>query len=348
MVRISSPARRAVIVLAIVLIGTLVLGFVEARAGDILSLYGQENVGTAGAQFLRIPVGARSSALGQAGVAAATDGSGLFWNPATIMHTSTRRGMFFGHTAYTADIEIEHAAYFTRWQNWGLGLTAGVLRSGDIPRTTEFHQEGTGQSFNANMLVLGLTATRSMTDRFAMGGTLKLYQENLDDVSIRSVLVDVGVLYFVGVGDMRIGFAVKNFGPDLKPSGTPPESSGFNTPGSYQSFSAPTSGSFGAAYTWGLSRNITLLTTADFHHPADYSESFRFGSELGLGGTLLLRGGFETNRDVGGMSAGFGVAVGRDHWNITVDYALRDMGAFGTVHMMSVDIMPMLTGRRSR
>jgi len=343
-----TPARRALVVLALVLIGALVLGVVEARASSILSLYGQENVGTAGAQFLRIPVGARSAALGQAGVAAAVDASGLFWNPASIMQTSGRRGLFFSHTEYTAGIDIEHAAYHVRHQDWGFGVSAGVLRSGDIPRTTEFHQEGTGQTFTANTIVLGLTFTRAMTDRFAMGGTLKFYQENLDDVSIRSMLMDVGVLYYVGVGDLRIGFAVKNFGPDLQPGGSPDEAFGYETPSDYQSFAAPTSGSFGTAYTWTLSRHVTLMTTADFHHPADYSESFRFGSELGLGPALRLRGGYETNRDVGGLSTGFGVAVTRDHWGINLDYALRGMGAFGTIHMVSVDLMPILTGRMSR
>ena len=42
---------------------------------NVIRLYGEENVGTAGAQFLRIPVGARAVALGKAYSACATDGS---------------------------------------------------------------------------------------------------------------------------------------------------------------------------------------------------------------------------------------------------------------------------------
>ena len=38
----------------------------SAVAGDVIRLYGEENVGTAGAQFLRIPVGARAVAMGKA------------------------------------------------------------------------------------------------------------------------------------------------------------------------------------------------------------------------------------------------------------------------------------------
>ena len=59
-----------------------------------------------------------------------------------------------------------------------------------------------------------------MTDRFSLGGTVKYYQENLDEFQIKALLADLGILYYVGIGDLRIGFAVRNFGSDLKPGGS--------------------------------------------------------------------------------------------------------------------------------
>ncbi|MER3523186.1 MAG: hypothetical protein C4326_03765 [Ignavibacteria bacterium] len=44
------------------------------------------NLGTAGAQFLKIPVGARAAAMAGAYVAQANDATALFWNPAGIVH----------------------------------------------------------------------------------------------------------------------------------------------------------------------------------------------------------------------------------------------------------------------
>lgn len=342
MVMLRSPVRRAALVVGLCLLISLVVGALEADASSVLQLYGGENVGTAGAQFLRLPAGARAAALGQSGVAAAVDASCLFWNPAAAVRTPGRRSLFFGHTEYAAGIDVEHAAYLQRGYTWSWGVSGGVLRSGDIPRTTEFHQEGTGQTFQANMMFLGLTGTRAMTDRFSIGGTLKLYQESLDDLTLRSAVMDVGVLYYPGIGDMRIGFVVRNFGPDMRPDGSPPELEGYETPADYQSFSAPTSGSFGTAYTWSLGREVGLLTSLEFHHPTDFSESFRLGGELGLGRSLDLRLGWETNRDEGGLSAGFGVDVTRDRWRVGLDYALRDMGGFGTIHMVSVDLSPLM------
>ncbi len=314
-----------------------------AAAGELIRLFGDENAGTAGAQFLRVPAGARAVALGKAYVAVATDGVAPLWNPAGIMRTPGRKNFFAGHTEYTADIEVHHLAFHMRGQNFGFGLTAGILRSGDILRTTELHQQGTGQYFHANQFFVGASLARAMTDRFSIGGTLKFYQENLDEYRIDALLADLGILYYVGLGDLRVGFAIRNFGSDLKTGGTPPPlADGWQSSGEFQSFPAPTVGTFGAATTWQLSRRLDLLTTADFNHPSDNRESFRMGAELGLNRMLYLRGGYETSRDEGGLAAGFGLQLSRKQFLLRIDYAYSDMGTFGVIHHVSVDLSPLV------
>jgi hypothetical protein len=141
---------------------------------------------------------------------------------------------------------------------------------------------------------------------------------------------------------------VHNFGADLRPGGTPPRlPDGYQQTSEFQSFPAPTAGSFGVANTLALGRKLDLLLAADFNHPSDYSESFRLGGELGLDQRFFLRAGFETNRDEGGLAAGCGVKTGGDGFDLRVDYALRDMGSFGTMHYVSIDVSP-LFGRMPR
>ena len=335
----SRPARAAVLLpalLALACAGSAV----PARAG-LLNLYGGDNVGTGGAAFMRIPVGARSVAMGQAYVANAIDGSAVFWNPAGMLRTTGRQNLFLSHVSYTAGIDLDYASVHWRGQNYGYGLIAGALRSGEIPRTTEMFQEGTGTTFRADQYFFGLALARAMTDHFSLGGTAKFYQENLDEFEIRSFLFDFGMLYYVDAADLRIGFAVRNFGSDLRPSGTPPSIPGFEPESNFQSFPPPTSGTFGVARTFMLGRGLDLLATADFNHPSDFSESFRFGSELGLNRVLFLRAGYETNRDAGGFATGFGVRLVRDSFDLRLDYALSDMGAFGTIHHISIDFSPL-------
>jgi hypothetical protein len=313
-----------------------------ARASDLLRLFGEENAGTSSAQFLRIPVGARAVAIGQAYSAVSTDGSSIFWNPAGMMRTPGRSNYFASHAAWTADIDLDYVAFHRRGQNFAQGLMFGALRSGDILRTDELHQEGTGQYFNANQFFVGASLARAMTDRFSIGATVKYFQENLDQYQTRALLADLGILYYVGVGDMRIGFTVRNFGSDIRPAGAPPAApDGYVPAPEFQSFPAPTVGAFGVAKTWTMSSKVALLTTADFNHPSDYSESFRMGGELALRRQLFLRAGYETNRLEGGMAAGFGLQVERHQLLIRVDYAYSDMGSFGVIHNFSVDLSPL-------
>jgi len=313
-----------------------------ALAGELLRLYGEENVGTASGQFLRIPVGARGVAMGKAYVSCATDGAAVFWNPAGIMRTPGRTNYFVSHSVYAADIDLDYLSWHHRKQSYGFGLTLGSLRSGDILRTDEFHQEGTGTYFNANQFFIGASLARAMTDRFSLGMTVKYFQENLDEFQTKAVLADLGILYFVGLGDMRIGFSVRNFGGDLKPSGTPPPLADGSTPNSdFQGFPAPTVGSFGASKTWQLARKLSLLTSADFNHPSDFMERFRFGGELGVNQILFVRAGYETSRQEGGFAAGFGLQLKRKQFLVRVDYAYSDQGSFGTIHHISVDLSPL-------
>lgn len=329
--------------LVVVLTGALLCAAAPARAGnDVLRLYGEENAGTSSAQFLRVPVGARAVAMGQAYSAMATDCSGIFWNPAGLMRTPGRTNYFAAHTVWAADIDLDFAAFHKRGQNYAYGLMLGALRSGDILRTDELHQEGTGQYFNANQFYLGASLARAMTDRFSLGATVKYFQENLDEYQTKALLADLGILYYVGLGDLRVGFTVRNFGNDVSPSGEPPAApDGYVPARSFQSFPAPTVGAFGAARTWELGSKVALVTSADFNHPSDYSESFRLGSELALRKQLFLRAGYETNRPEGGFAAGFGLQVERHQLRIRVDYAYSDMGSFGTVHHLSLDLSPL-------
>jgi hypothetical protein len=325
-----------------ILLGLNLFVTAPLRAG-VIDLYGEENVGTAGAQFMRIPVGARGVALGNAYTACAIDGAALFWNPAGILRTDGRKNFFLAHTQYAADIDLHFLSFHWRGQNFAYGISAGMLNSGEIPRTDEFHQEGTGTTFRADQYFLGLTLSRAMTDRFSLGGTVKYYQENLDEFTVRTVLLDLGILYFLGIGDLRVGFAAKNFGPDMRPGGTPPPLGGdFQPADSFQKFPAPTVGSFGAAWSIGLAEGARFLTALDFNHPSDYSESFRLGGELALLDTIFLRSGYETNRAEGGFSAGFGVAIGKERWRFRLDYAYSDMGTLGTIHNFSVDLVPLV------
>ena len=113
--------------------------------------------GTSAAQFLKIGVDARATAMGGAFVAMEGDLSAMFWNPAGLGHF-TGLGVMFVHSNWLADINFNHIALATDLGNVGIiGLSITNLAvPDDIVRTVE-QPNGTGELFNSSDLAANLT-----------------------------------------------------------------------------------------------------------------------------------------------------------------------------------------------
>lgn len=324
--------RRGILVLAAV---AGLLAPTGARA-DLITLYGAERVGGSGGQFLRVPVGARSVALGNAATALAHGATSMFSNPGALSTVHYDHSLFASHFSYAADIDIHHVGYVRRFASWQFGVGLGILDSGEIERTTERQPQGTGQTFSADQVVASVTVARLLTDRITLGATAKMLQESLDDYENRGILVDLGALYYLGFRTARIGFAVNNFGPDLQLNGTPPADAGFE--GSWQSFPAPTTASFGFAYDMPTFGNNELTLGLDFLHPTDEAESIVLATEWSVGGTLDLRGAYRENEDNDVWSGGLGLQWNVGDRPIHLDYGFVDRGSFGLLHTITLEI----------
>src|SRR5262245_2441114 len=66
--------------------------------------------GTSGSTFLKIGVGARPAALGDAYLALSDDASGFHWNPAGLAQTLLPE-ISLMHNEYFADIKYEYVGY---------------------------------------------------------------------------------------------------------------------------------------------------------------------------------------------------------------------------------------------
>ncbi|MCH8979797.1 MAG: UPF0164 family protein, partial [Armatimonadetes bacterium] len=82
--------------------------------------------GSVGAQFLKIGVGARYLAMGEAAVASSGDAFSLFWNPAALAEIEDNQ-FALAHTDWVLDITLNYAAYARRIEGFGVfavGVTA--------------------------------------------------------------------------------------------------------------------------------------------------------------------------------------------------------------------------------
>ncbi|MEW5992999.1 MAG: PorV/PorQ family protein, partial [Candidatus Zixiibacteriota bacterium] len=125
--------------------------------------------GASGAQFLKIGVGSRYQAMGEASVAMADDIYAAYWNPAGLAEIENG-AVGFTNVNWILDINLNYVALAKNFQDWGVvGVSASILSMGDQEITTFEQQDGTGQFFSATSYAVGLSYARQLTTRFSFG-----------------------------------------------------------------------------------------------------------------------------------------------------------------------------------
>jgi hypothetical protein len=287
-----------------------------------------EKVGTLGGQSLKIGVGARAAAMGDAYVALSDDATAVYWNPAGIARMSGQ-SISLNHTSWPADILFDQAAYVfnIKWIPGMLGVNVRALTmSRDVVRTT-YLPEGTGDTFDAGEWAYGLSYARALTDKFSAGFSVNYVQTGLDDVKGSSTTFDFGTLYDVGVLGAKIGMSIQNIGSDMT----------FID----EKVKMPVFFRVGGSFNVMQQGENRLIAAAEFTHPPDNSEKLNMGAEYGFHDYLFLRGGYKLNYDTEGLTAGFGVKFPLTIVKSSVarlDYAYQDMNFLGTTHRVSVNV----------
>lgn len=293
-----------------------------------------EKVGTRGAQFLKIGVGARAVAMGEAFVPVADDASALYWNPAGIVGIEGSE-IIFHHSTWPAELGHSFVGYvFSDARIPGVfGASFNAFTMDPMNVTDPTHPEGTGETFDAGSMALGFSYARRLTDRFSTGATVKYIHLGLEDETARSFLVDLGTLYDTGYRGIMVGMSIQHVGSSMK----------FIE----QEFPMPITFKAGLSMKPWTSGQQELLTSFEFNHPPDGDERANLGAELQLKQFeptvgLALRGGYRLNRDEEGLAFGFGtrfpfVPMGLAQKASTgrVDYAFSDMGILGTSHKVT-------------
>jgi hypothetical protein len=312
-----------------------VLLFTVVSYAQLFPTLGGQRAGISTAQFLKIGVGGRASAMGDAFVAVSNDASALYWNPAGIVQTHNDQ-VIFSHIEYLADIKHEFAgAVYHLDQNNALGVSLVSLHMDDMKVTTEFNPTGTGEYFTFGDLGLALTYSRKMTDQFSIGGTIRYVEENMDKVKMRGVMVDLGTYYWTGLGTSRFAVTVSNFGNNIKPSGTVTLSDGSNK-SDWQSFSPPTIFRIGFAFEPYMTEINRVTLSAQLNHPNDNSENVSTGAEYAWREMFYVRGGYKFNLEGQSFSFGAGVKIPVSIADVTVDYSYSDFADLGSTQRFSI------------
>jgi hypothetical protein len=319
----------------------LVLGASAAMAQ--VSLGGQR-VGTSSGTFLEIGVGARAVALGESFVAIANDPSAVYWNPAGLASLQ-RREVSESHVDWPADIHYDHVTLVLPSRRLGgsIALQVGVLAT-QMQETTDLQPFGTGRDFWYSDVVVGVAYARRWTDKLLVGAGVKYLREDLGSQVggpvTKAVLFDMGSIYYLGLGSVRIATSLTNFGSELKPSGqyTSPyaQSDGTYEVRQYDGFDPPLMFRAGVAfepYEDGMQR---LTTAFEADQPADNSRLLKAGVEWTYRRQFALRSGYNFSADELKFSAGAGFTSDFGTLHGTIDYAYTNGGFLGAIHRVSL------------
>jgi hypothetical protein len=272
--------------------------------------------GVAAGDFLEVPVGARSMAMGGATGSVPGDISALFRNPALLAGESGQR-LYFGHQEWYQGLQHESALL-------GLSLPgrlgsaavhARYLHLAPLPAyDASLEQVGEVDVYD---LAVGLTWARRFARRVDLGVSVHNVQEYLAGA------VGRGWAWDLGLGVVASGFywsaAARNLGAGLDYEG--------------EHFELEQEYSLGAARYLPAMNTIVSM---ELRQPQYWGASVRGGAETLVGERLLLRAGYAYTTELddapGLPSFGLGVRLG----GMGLDYSFQSQQHLGEVHSLGV------------
>lgn len=304
-------------------------------------------VGTTAAQFLKIGVGARAVAMGEAFSGQANDVSALFWNPAGLTQLQHREALF-SYSQWLASLQYSFAGIALPLSPsvGTLGFFASFLSTPEDVVRTIYQPEGTGETFQSTDMALGLAYARKLTPQLSVGGNVKYIRQSIWHMSGSSWAIDFGGLFQSDFKNLRLGINIANFGAPLRIAGESselfvdhaPDFDG-NVPVSAElsttAWELPLLFRAGLALDLLSSRTTRLTLASEFNHPGDNHEFINAGCEYAFKEMFFLRTGYRglgMNELEGGLTAGAGTRLAIGPTQLTINYAFVDYGRLNATH----------------
>lgn len=298
--------------------------------------------GSTAAAFLKLPVGARPAAMGGAFAAAEGDPYSLYWNPAGVAGLRERRAGFFHNEHfqgfgqeflyYAAPADGLRLPFIGRLRDGVFGLSLNYFYTPDeLERRSGLYESDPANPispveghFGAYDLALAASYARRTAAGTALGATLKVIRQSIDEEAGMTAALDLGAVKKVRLGgeEYAAGVSLRNLGPGIKLVS--------------RSYALPLS------LRAGLSRRLPgsgALAALDLEFPVDNYPSVMLGAEYPVAGGLTLRSGYRYRlhgNELGAWS-GFSAGAGFRLEKVSFDYAYSPAGELGDSHRFSVD-----------
>lgn len=332
-----------------VLMLTVLIGLMNLPAQDVTK------VGTSAAPFLRIPVGSRGTAMGGAFVSVVDDPSAMFWNPGGLPRIP-QYSLMVDYSSWLPGLDFNYMGLVLPTRRLGtVGFNVTALTTEEMEITTPSQPMGTGETFTATSIAVGISYGRNLTDRFSIGATVKYITEKILNSQATGLGFDIGTIYNTPFSGIRLGFSIANFGTKLQMTGEDlnvrvdiaPDQEGNNesTVGQLKTdeFDMPLIMRVGLSWDIWTNANQRFTIALDGLNPNDNSQSVNVGGEYALfNEVIVLRGGFNDmfleDREKG-LTLGTGVNVKmQGNLGFSAEYAYQDFKHLGGVNRFTARI----------
>lgn len=191
-------------------------------------------VGTRGANFLEIGLGARAMGMAGAYAALAEGLPALYWNLAGTADAPGVAGGINYSQLYGKDgFDFVWGGAVMPVGGGVVGLQVGQMGSGNIPRTSfEYPQGGdptVGSTFNFTSTMATVSYARRLTDRLSVGLGAKFASEGIQNAKANYFGGDFGIKFRTGLYGTTLGASLANVGSSGRYTGQAVESNTFNT-----------------------------------------------------------------------------------------------------------------------
>ena len=176
-----------------------------------------EKVGTYAAQFLKIGVSARATAMGSAFTALADDASAAYWNPAGLVERRRDRRDAEPHRVAGGHQPRVRQLHVLARLHPGQDVAARARSDhGSAGGAHHLPPAGHGRACSTPATCRSACRTRATSPTSSPPvDTVSWMHMGLADQSVNSFVVDFGLLYRIGIRGMKLGMAVQNIGSEV-------------------------------------------------------------------------------------------------------------------------------------
>jgi hypothetical protein len=285
-----------------------------------LTIRGLAQGGQTGLSFLKLGVGGRSVAMGEAHAALANDASATYFNPAGLVE-GEKVDILIMHKEWFQDIRTEYLGVALPFGNFALGLGINTTNVGEIElRTRPGPPEGT---FSSHDFALSASMAMKVSPALNAGISVKYLYEKIFVDETSGIAADVGLLYKPPLEGLKFAVVGSNIGSMRE----------FRT----EKVKLPALLRVGASYNRGLDRLHSSLTMGTDFLKVFREEKVRLhtGAEINYEEKVAFRAGYTFGYETRGMT--FGIGISRDI--LRLDYAFTPQSQdFRSGHTISIGV----------